>query len=61
MLFRSQHLVLAAAQRQPLRYMLQSGLVATIGRENIKASLASARKRAAEINSDTTPRCPPSK
>lgn len=49
-----QHLVLAAAQRQPLRYMLQSGLVATIGRENIKASLASARKRAAEISSNTT-------
>ena len=41
--------VLAAAQRQPLRLLLQAGLVDTLGRENVKASLAGARRRAGEI------------
>ena len=42
-------LVRAAAQRQPLRLMLLSGLVATLGRDNIKASLDSARERATQL------------
>ena len=43
------HLVLAAAQRQPLKQMLRSGLITMIRRENVKASLENARKRATEI------------
>ena len=42
-------LVLAAAQRQPLRLMLLSGLIAKLGRENVKASLGSARQRATHL------------
>jgi len=44
------HLVLAAAQRQPLKQMLRAGLVRTLGRENVKVALEGARKRAAEIS-----------
>ena len=42
-------LVLAAAQRQPLRLMLLSGLIQKLGRENVKVSLENARSRAAEL------------
>ena len=42
-------LVLAAAQRQPLKLMLLSGLIQTLGRDNVKASLEKARLRAAEL------------
>jgi sulfate permease, SulP family len=46
-------LVLAAAQRQPLRLMLRSGLVHELGRENVKPSLDSARKHAAALAART--------
>lgn len=42
-------LVLAAAQRQPLRLMLLSGLIKKLGRDNVKASLENARRRAVEL------------
>ena len=42
-------LVLAAAQRQPLRQIVLSGLIETLGRSNVKASLKSACERAAQL------------